>query len=145
MLVGCLAIKYFTEWPLIKLLWLQLWLFTVWFFLFKEKGRSWQHVCRCFISLGKKPVDNLRVSVGICETDPQVVIFLYCFYSQNKFAMSVIQTQCKSNDLNLTSDRSVCIPYYRCNNYMFFKAWFCEDAWAWHHKQSHLNCFITEE
>ena len=34
--------------------------------------------------------------------------------------------------------------YYHCNNYVFFKVCFCVDAWAWHHKHSHLKCLITE-
>ena len=34
--------------------------------------------------------------------------------------------------------------YYRCNNYMARKDWFCVTAWTWRHRHSHLNCLITQ-
>ena len=33
--------------------------------------------------------------------------------------------------------------YYRCNNYVSRKVWFCVSAWTWNHRHSHLNCLTT--
>ena len=34
--------------------------------------------------------------------------------------------------------------YYRCNNYVARKVWFCVSSWTWRHRHSHLNCLITQ-
>ena len=34
--------------------------------------------------------------------------------------------------------------YYRCNNYVARKVWFCVSAWTWRHRHSHLNCLTTQ-
>ena len=39
---------------------------------------------------------------------------------------------------------SVNLYYYRCNNYVARKVWFCVSAWTWRHRLSHLNCLITQ-
>ena len=33
--------------------------------------------------------------------------------------------------------------YYRCNNYVARKVWFCVSAWAWRQSLSYLNCLMT--
>ena len=34
--------------------------------------------------------------------------------------------------------------YYRCNNYVARKVWFCVSAWTWRHRHSHLNGLVTQ-
>ena len=42
------------------------------------------------------------------------------------------------------ADMVLFCTYYRCNNYVARKVWFCVGAWTWRHRHSHLNCLITQ-
>ena len=36
------------------------------------------------------------------------------------------------------------ILYYRCNNYVASKVYICANAWTWRHRQTHINCLMTQ-
>ena len=85
------------------------------------------------------------VKIVIPLPNPRGVLLLRGGISKRRRRSRLVWASNKQwHQLYPKSNRNVlCLTYYRCNNYVFFKVWFCVFAWTWHHWHLHLKCLIT--